>query len=423
MNRTAGRGVNSRRRASPRMSDRLQAIAGGRGLPKTHPEHPKAWVNLGHALKTVGRLDEGVAAYRRSLDLLPTLGEAYWSLANLKTFRFTAADLVAIRAALARPDLADEDRFNLDFALGKALEDAGDFTASFEHYAAANARRRKTLNYDADRTHDHAARSMATFTASFFAKRAGWGAPARDPIFIVGLPRAGSTLIEQILASHSRVEGTTELPDIIAMAKRLGGRKRPIDDTAYPAILADLSAADVEALGREYLARTRGHRKLGRPVFIDKMPNNFFHVGLIRLILPNAAIVDARRGAMASCFSCFKQHFARGQAFAYDLSDLGRYYADYVALMGHFDAVAPGRVHRVMYEAVVADPAREIRRLLDYCDLPFEPSCLHFHANERAVRTPSSEQVRRPIFTEGLDQWRNYEPWLEPLKAALAESA
>jgi tetratricopeptide (TPR) repeat protein len=399
-----------------------QAIAGYRELLRGHPEDPKAWLGLGHSLKTVGRLEEGVAAYRRSLARTPTLGEAYWSLANLKTFRFTPPDLTAMRAALAHPDLSDQDRLHLDFALGKALEDAGDFAASFGHYAAANALRAKSLRYDADRTHGHAARAMTTFTPAFFAARAGWGAPERGPIFVVGLPRAGSTLIEQILASHSQVEATAELPDIIAIAARLGGPKRKLDEMAYPQILESLTAARVEALGEEYLQTTRAHRKLGRPFFIDKMPNNFAHIGLIRLILPGAAIIDARRGAMAGCFSCFKQHFARGQAFTYDLIDLGRYYADYVALMDHFERVAPGAVHRVMYEAMVADPEREIRRLLDYCGLPFEAACLDFHASQRAVRTPSSEQVRRPIFSEGLDQWRNYEAWLGPLKAALAQS-
>ncbi|MDQ2859935.1 MAG: sulfotransferase [Pseudomonadota bacterium] len=405
------------------LGDYTEAIATYEDLLKARPEHPRTWMSLGHALKTVGRLDEGVAAYRRSLDLLPTLGEAYWSLANLKTFRFTAEEMAAMRSALARVDLADEDRFHLGFALGKALEDAGDYAASFEAYSAANALRGKSLRYEAGRVHDHAARSMAVFAPAFFAERAGWGAASTEPIFIVGLPRAGSTLIEQILASHSKVEGTTELPDIMAMAKRLGGRKRKIDETAYPEILRELGAADIEAMGEEYLQGTRVHRKIGRPHFIDKMPNNFAHLGLIHLMLPNARIIDARRDAMAGCFACFKQHFARGQAFTYDLTDLGRYWSDYEALMAHFDSVLPGRVHRVIYEALVADPEGEIRRLLDHCALPFEAACLNFHVNARAVRTPSSEQVRQPIFTEAVDQWRNYEPWLGPLRAALAGQA
>jgi len=401
------------------LGDHAAAIGAYEGLLKTHPEHPKTWMSLGHALKTVGRLEEGIAAYRRSVELSPALGEAYWSLANLKTFRFTADEMAAMRAALARPDLAEEDRFHLDFALGKALEDAGDHAASFEHYAAANTLRGRSLRYDAERTHDHAIRSMALFTPAFFAERAGWGARSSDPIFVVGLPRAGSTLIEQILASHPRVEGTAELPDIIAIAKRLGGRKYKSDGTAYPEVLRGLGAADVQALGEEFLERTRVHRKLGRPFFIDKMPNNFAHIGLIHLILPDARIIDASRGPMATCLACFKQHFARGQAFAYDLVDLGRYYADYRALMAHFDAVLPGRVHKVTYERLVAEPKQEIRRLLDHCGLPFNASCLAFHTNERPVRTPSAQQVRQPIFREGLDRWRSYEPWLGPLKRAL----
>lgn len=395
------------------------AIAVYEALLADYPLQPKAWMSLGHALKTVGRQGDAIDAYRSALALAPQMGEAWWSLANLKTFRLEAADLAAIRGELARGDLSDEDRFHLEFALGKALEDAGDYEASFAAYAQGNALRRKSLDYDAEETHRAMLRSRALFTPEFLAARAGQGCEAPDPIFILGLPRAGSTLIEQILASHSMIEGTMELPDIPAIAKRLGARKAKNQESAYPEVLAELSAEDLRALGEEYLERTRGQRKLGRPLFIDKMPNNFAHVGLIRLILPNAKIIDARRHPLGCCFSGFKQHFARGQGFTYDLIDLGRYYADYVALMAHFDAVAPGRVHRVIYEQMVADPESETRALLDYCGLPFEDACLRFYENDRAVRTASSEQVRRPIFTEGLDQWRNFEPWLDPLKAAL----
>jgi hypothetical protein len=215
------------------------------------------------------------------------------------------------------------------------------------------------------------------------------------------------------------VEGTQELPDIITLARRIGGKSKSAAESAYPDALADLSSGDLRALGEEYLERARVHRKLGRPFFIDKMPNNFAHLGLIHAILPNAKVIDARRHPLGGCFSAFKQHFARGQTFTYDLTDLGRYYADYVELMAHFDAVLPGRVHRVIYEQMVADPEREVRRLLDHCGLPFEAGCLKFYENERAVRTASSEQVRRPIFTDAADHWRNYEPWLGPLKAAL----
>jgi len=386
---------------------------------KQFPNQPKAWMSYGHALKAVGRQADCIAAYKKSIALAPALGEAYWSLANLKTIRFEPQDIDTMKAFAAREKLADEDRYHLHFALGKALEDEGKFAESFEHYAAGNALRRKNISYDADETTDHVSRSKALFTREFFAARAGQGNPASDPIFIVGLPRSGSTLIEQIMATHSAVEGTMELPDIIAIARRLSGRKARSQTSNYPEILASLDADALAKLGSEYLERTQIQRKLGRPHFIDKMPNNFAHVGLIHLILPNARIIDARRHPLGCCFSVFKQHFARGQAFSYEQTELGRYYADYADLMAHFDDVLPGRIHRVLYEDMVNDPEREVRRLLDYCGLPFEEECLHFYRNSRAVRTASSEQVRQPIFREGVDQWRHYEPWLEPLKSAL----
>jgi tetratricopeptide (TPR) repeat protein len=386
---------------------------------KDHPRQPKGWMSYGHALKAVGRQAESIAAYRKSIALAPALGEAWWSLANLKTVRFDDTDEATMRAALAKDGLDGEDRYHLHFALGKALEDAGRYAESFEHYAAGNALRRKMVVYDADETADHMRRSRAVFTREFFAAREGQGDPAPDPIFVVGLPRAGSTLIEQILATHSQVEGTMELPDIIAIARRLSGRKARSQASNYPEMLADLSPDDLKALGAEYLERTRVQRKLGKPFFIDKMPNNFAHAGLIHLILPNAKIVDARRHPMGCCFSAYKQHFARGQAFSYDLTELGRYYSDYVALMAHMDDVLPGRVHRVFYERMVADPEGEIRALLSICGLPFEAQCLEFHRNDRAVRTASSEQVRQPIFRDGVDQWQHFASWLDPLKAAL----
>ncbi len=396
-----------------------KAIDSYEAVLKSFSGQPKGWMSYGHALKAVGRQADSIAAYKKSIALAPALGEAYWSLANLKTFHFAPSEVDAMRAALARGDLNGEDRYHLHFALGKALEDEALYAESFEQYAAGNALRRKSVVYDAEETTDHVRRSKAVFTSDFFAARKGFGNRAPDPIFIVGLPRAGSTLIEQILASHSAVEGTMELPDIIAIARRLSGRKARSQASNYPEMLADLTADELGALGAEYLDRTRIQRKLGRPFFIDKMPNNFAHVGLIHLILPNAKIIDARRHPLGCCFSAFKQHFARGQAFSYDLNELGRYYADYVALMAHFDAVLPGRVHRVIYEQMVGDPEGEVRRLLDYCGLPFEENCLRFYENDRAIRTASSEQVRRPIFRDGVDQWQNFEHWLSPLKEAL----
>jgi tetratricopeptide (TPR) repeat protein len=401
------------------IGDYAAAMADFTAALEQDPDQPRLWLSLGHALRTVGRQAESVEAYRRSLALAPTLGEAYWSLANLKTFRFTDSDVETLQAQLSDGRLADDDRLHCHFALGKALEDAAEWAASFEHYRAGNAIRRRQLPYDAAETSDRIGRATALFDESFFADRGGAGSPDADPIFIVGLPRSGSTLIEQILASHSQVEGTMELPDLTAMAKRLGGRLKRGDISKYPEALGALTRDELTALGEEYLARTRIQRKTDRPRFIDKMPNNFLHVGMIQLILPNAKIIDARRQPMAACFSCFKQHFARGQAFSYDLADLANYYADYVALMAHFDRTLRGRIHRVQYEAMVGDTETEIRRLLDYCGLDFEPGCLSFWQTDRSVRTASAEQVRRPIFGEAVEHWRHFEPWLGPLKQAL----
>jgi len=385
------------------------------------PAQAKIWMSYGHALKTAGRREDSIGAYRRAIALEPALGEAYWSLANLKTFRFSADEIQAMQLALARTDLSSEDRLHLDFALGKAYEDLAEHTRAFAHYAAGNALRRQLKPYDADRHTRFVQRSKALFTAEFFARRRDAAAADADPrpIFIVGLPRAGSTLIEQILASHSHVEGTIELPDLPQIALELAGRRGGEEDTGFLEAVAALSAEERRALGRRYLEQTRAHRKTAAPFFIDKMPNNFLYIGLIELILPQATIIDARRHPLGCCLSAFKQHFARGQNFAYDLDDLGRYYRDYTDLMAHFDAVLPGRVQRVFYERMVEDTEGEIRRLLGHCGLAFEPACLKFHENPRAVRTASSEQVRRPVFRDGLDQWRHFEPHLGALKAAL----
>jgi hypothetical protein len=324
-----------------------------------------------------------------------------------------------MRAQLAREDLDEEDRYHLYFALAKSLEDGGRYAESFEHYAQGNALRKKRIGYDPDEMQTHVARSKALFTQGFFAERAGMGSQAHDPIFILGLPRSGSTLIEQILSSHSAVEGTMELPDIMSLALRLGGKKKRSDVSLYPEVLREFTGKELGQLGEEYLARTRIQRRLARPFFTDKMPNNFAHVGLIHLILPNAKIIDARRHPLACCFSNFKQHFARGQGFTYDLEGMGRYYRAYVDLMAHFDGVLPGRAHRVIYERLVETPEAEIRRLLAYCGLSFEEACLNFHETDRIVRTASSEQVRLPIYREAVDHWRHYERWLSPLKDAL----
>jgi len=404
-----------------RIGDYTDALEVYRGILNAHPHQPKIWLSYGHALKTAASAEESIAAYRRSIELQPSLGEAYWSLANLKIFRFAPAELDAMRAQLLRPDLADEDRYHLHFAIGKALEDGGQYAESFEHYSLGNALRRKEVHYDPEEMTQSVRRARILCTREFFASRSGYGATAPDPIFIVGLPRAGSTLLEQILSSHSQVEGTMELPEINAVTRTLRDRVAGQDKLEYPEALARIVASDCREFGEQYLASTRIMRKSGAPYFIDKMPNNFLHLGLIHLILPNARIIDARRHPLGCCFSGFKQHFARGQHFSYRLEDIGRYYHDYVELMAHFDAVLPGRVHRVIYERMVADTETEIRRLLDYCGLPFEEGCLRFYENDRPVATPSSEQVRQPIYRQSVDQWRHYEAWLDPLKEALGD--
>jgi predicted Zn-dependent protease len=401
------------------MGDYRGSIETYQGVLGRYPQQPKVWMSLGHALKTEGRQDESVTAYRRAISMEATLGEAYWSLANLKTFRFAADDVQAMEGVLARADLGEEDRVHFEFALGKALEDAGVHDRSFAHYSEANALHRKSHPYNAAENSRFVGRCKRQLTADFFRARAAMGSPSAAPIFIVGLPRAGSTLLEQILASHPAVEGTIELPDIPQIARGLIGRDDDAQEGRFFERLAALGASELRALGESYLESTRVHRKTDAPYFIDKMPNNCLYVGLIHLILPHAKIIDARRHPLGCCFSAFKQHFARGQGFTYSLSDVGRYYREYVELMAHIDAVLPGRVHRVLYESVIEDTETEVRRLLEHCGLPFDERCLRFYETERPVRTASSEQVRQPIFKEGTEYWRQFEPWLGTLKQEL----
>lgn len=388
-------------------------------LLRRHPDIPTGWMSYGHALKTSGRRDDCIAAYRRAIAGAPQLGEVYWSLANMKTFQFDAIEIAAMGAQLRRTDLTPEDRLHFHFALGKAHEDLNEYGQAFEHYAEGNRIRRAQIDYSADENAEHTRRAIAFFTPELFAAHRGSGAPDPDPIFIVGLPRSGSTLIEQILSSHSQVEGTMELPDLSSIARDIGGRRKHGDPTLYPEILGGFTDQQLRQLGEEYLRRTRIQRKSDRPYFIDKMPHNFLYAGMIRLIMPNAKIIDARRHPLGTCFSAFKQHFARGQTFSYELTELGRYYRDYVELMAHMDRALPGMVHRVDYEVLVDNAEREVARLLDYCSLPFEAGCLQFHENPRAVRTASAEQVRQPLYRDGVDHWRNFTPWLGPLRDAL----
>jgi len=390
--------------------EHARAIEIYRSLLGAYPSQPKIWLNLGHVLRTVGQPKDAAGAYKRAIKLAPGLGEAYWSFANLKVAAFTSAEEAAMAAQLLRPGLAGEDRLYLHFALGKALEDRGEADAAFARYTAGARLRRQDRPYDPEAVTAFVHRSMQLFTKAFFAAHADGGSSSQAPIFIVGLPRSGSTLIEQILASHSQVEGTMELPDIGYLAGGISG---------YPEGLAALPPVALAALGEGFVDGAEIHRKLGRPRFIDKMPNNFQHVGLIHLILPRATIIDARRHPLGAGFSAFKQLFARGQAFSDDLGDIGRYYRDYIELMAHFDDVLPGRVHRVIYEDLVEDTEGEVRRLLEHCGLAFEDACLRFHETDRPVRTVSSEQVRRPIYREGLDQWRRYEAHLDSLAKAL----
>ena len=393
-----------------RLGDFEDAIGLYEQVIERAPNQPRVWISYGHILKTVGRQEEGIAAYRRALALKPTAGEAYWSLANLKTVRFTEDEIVAMLQASQSPELKDDDRFHIDFALGKALHDAGRSDEAFARYAAANALRRKYHPFRRGDVAQLVDRSIELFTAEVLAQPGGCEAP--DPIFIVGMPRAGSTLVEQILSSHSQVEGTSELPDMPAVARQ--GRK-------YPAEALDLSVEERRRAGETYLERAAVQRRTERPFFVDKLPNNWMFTPFIHLILPKAKIIDARRHPLGCCMSNFRQHFARGQDFTYDLEDLGHYYSDYVRLMAHMDAVLPGRVHRVFYERMVDDPESEIHALLDYCGLEFEPQCLEFHKTERAVRTASSEQVRQPIYRDATEEWQRYEAFLGPLKQALGE--
>jgi len=410
-----------------------EAMALLRQAAVRHPDGASLLLLYGHILREEGETAAAIETYRRVTALSPGAGTAWWCLANTKTYSFTDAELADMRQLLdsaraAGTDgvplesgrAADSDRVHLEFALGKALEDRGEYEESFRHYSSGNALHRATFSYRALAVERTAQRLCETVTPEFIARRRGWGSDRTDPIFIVGLPRSGSTLLEQVLASHPQVEGTHELPEIPQIAATLVFQQ---DDDGGPVSdpLTSLTAEEVAAFADRYLARCQRYRKSGLPRFTDKQLGNFRNAALIHLMFPRAAIIDIRRHPMASCFACYKQHFSHLVPFCYDLGEIAHYYRDYVRLTDHMDAVLPGRVHRVYYERLVADPEGEVRRLLDYCGLPFEPACLQFHTNRRAVRTISSEQVRRPIYKDSLEQWRHYEPWLGPLREALGD--
>ncbi|HTK79702.1 MAG TPA: sulfotransferase [Rhizomicrobium sp.] len=382
--------------------------------------HPTAdnCLYYGHALRARGLNEQCVAAYRSALAVKPDFGEVYWSLANLKTFRFSSADIDTMRAMLGHDDLEPRARAALHFALGKAHEDEKQYPLALEEYQNGNALWRKGLRYNPEGVTSFVRQCKAIFTPEFFRERSGAGCSAADPMFIVSLPRSGSTLVEQVLASHSVVEGTRELPTLTSLAEHLARQSR---SGRYPDNIRELDANRLRWAGEEYIARTRIHRKAGRPFFVDKMTGNFLHIGLLHLILPNAKVIDVRRHPLGCGVANFKHFYLQGAPFAFDFAEIGRYYRDYVELMAHFDAVLPGRVHRVFYEDLVSDPEQEIRRLLEYCGLPFEEACLRFYETDRGVFTPSATQVRQPIYAGALEQWRNYEPWLGPMKAALGD--
>jgi tetratricopeptide (TPR) repeat protein len=400
------------------LADYEGAITIYRALVEETPHAADVHLSIAHALKTLGRQAEAVSAYHTAAQARPHYGDAYWSLANLKTYRFTNDEIDTMRRSEATPEIALEDRYHLCFALGKALEDRGDYAGSFAFYERGNALKKGEVQYRQDPIDRNVTLQRALFTPEFLAARADWGCPSVEPIFILGLPRAGSTLLEQILASHSEVEGTMELADISRMVQQFQGRDHNEQAPRYPGVLAELTSEQLRGFGEKYLNDTQVYRS-GKKYFIDKNPNNFRHIGLIHLILPNARIIDARREPMACCFSNFKQLFATGQEFTYGLEDIAHYYRRYVELMDHWQAVLPGKILRVQHEDVVDDIDGTVRRLLDFCGLPFEPQCLEFYKTERSVRTASSEQVRQPIFKDGLDQWRHFEPWLGPLQKAL----
>jgi tetratricopeptide (TPR) repeat protein len=397
-----------------------EALQVYRNLTELHPSNAEIWVSYGHLFRTIGEQDTAVDRYRKAIEVRPTCGEAWCAIGDLKASRFTQHDVKDLKRLASTPDVADTDGAQLYFGLARALEQFGDYSSSFEAYSEGNRLRSGTSNYDPAAISRHVERSVALFTSEYFAERRTAGEPSPDTIFVLGLPRSGSTLIEQILSSHSRIEPTGELSDIPNLAGSLAeGSNAAFQDSPYPESVGRLPIGDLQRYGRGYLWNAGLRRKTNKPLFIDKMPNNWLHTGFILSILPNAKIIDARRHPVACSFSNFRQYFATGQEFTYDLAHVAQFYRDYVRMMAHFDRVVPGRVHRVIHESLVAEPESEIRRMLNFLGIPFEDSCLRFYENKRAVRTASSEQVRRPINSEGVDQWRNFEPWLGELKQAL----
>lgn len=396
-----------------------EAIRVYQEMIRTMPKDPALRVSLAHIYNATGESHRAIDLFKQAYNLNPSFGDAFWSLANTKSYRFTEDEVNAMTESLSGDNTPELDRIQMHFALGKAHEDSKNFAAAFENYQQGNALKLAVSNHSREQLDIRVSTQIDVCKASLFDRLGDIGHAAPDPIFIVGLPRAGSTLLEQILASHSQVDGTMELHDILDLAKRLRGRDKASDPSPrYPRILGELPTERFEQFGKQFIDDTRAYRG-SAPRFIDKMPNNFFHVGLIKLILPNAKVIDARRHPMACCFSGYKQLFGEGQEFSYGLEEIGNYYKQYVDLMNHWDEVLPGFVLRVQHEDVIDDLETQVRRILDFCGLEFEESCVEFHKTKRTVRTPSAEQVRQPINTSGVDQWRNFEEYLDPLKRAL----
>ncbi|HEY0628622.1 MAG TPA: sulfotransferase [Sphingomicrobium sp.] len=384
------------------------------------PERTENWISYGYVLRIIGRQDDALEKFRRALVAQPSSGEAWWAIADLKAARFTKEDLATLTSLAAGADGPATNLSQLNFALARALEQFGNYKDAFTHYVEGNRLRALSSTHDPDAVSRHVDRSIALFDKEFFHRRDGAGDATRDPIFVLGMPRAGSTLVEQILSSHPAIEGVSELPDLPGLANWLGnGKEAGFEDTPYLEKLAALPIQELQRLGRGYIWNSGLRRRSMKPFFVDKMPNNWLHLGLLLAILPNAKIIDARRHPLACCVSNFRQYYAKGQEFSYDLKHMGRFYADYVRMMAHFDELMPGRIYRVVHEDLVEQPESQIRKLLAHLDLPFDTQCLRFYESKRAVGTASSEQVRRPINREGLDQWRAFEPWLGPLKDAL----
>ncbi len=390
-----------------------QAEVSYKNALKLDPALSGAHLGLGHVLKTLGKQEEGIAAYRKAMELRPNFGEIHYSLSNLKTFVFSDEEIADMVQRLDSGQISNESVVHFSFALGKAFEDARDYDRAFEYYSRANQAHRETIAYDPVQTEIIHSKIRDVFSTELFEQfsAGSHGCPDPAPIFILGLPRSGSTLLEQILASHSQVDGTSELPDLSLVSQSLTDRARGL---TYPGVLPELNPEKLRQLGEQYISQTLRHRA-GAVYFTDKMPNNFPHIGFIQLILPNATIIDARRHPLDSCLGCFKQHFAKGQTFTYDLFELGEFYLEYQKMMDHWDKVLPGKVLHVQYEAVVADLENQVRRILDHCGLPFEENCVNFHATDRAVRTASSEQVRQPIYSGSVNTWKRFEKHLEPL--------